>query len=188
MNVQLGAFLIPDGALATIGVMALIVGLRVVDVSAGVLRVMLLMRGRRLAATAIGFVESLTWLIAAAAVFGSLDTPIKALAYAGGFAAGTWVGSWVESTLGVGKSVVRVFLEAGAPSPVPALREAGFGVTEVDGHGLRGPVTILFSVVPRRRATDAMRIVAAHTPGAYVTVEDVDTLDLQHRKYQHSRV
>ncbi len=187
MNVLLGVALIPDGIWATIGVVLLIMGLRIIDVSAGVLRVMLLMRGRRWAATGIGFVESLTWLIAAAAVFGSLDTPIKAVAYAGGFAAGTWVGSWLEATLGVGKSVVRVFLEPGAPSPVPALRDAGFGVTEVAGEGLRGPVTILFSVVPRRRATDAMRIVAAHTPDAYVTVEDVDTLDLQHRKYQRAR-
>jgi uncharacterized protein YebE (UPF0316 family) len=63
------------------------------------------------------------------------------------------------------------------------LRDAGYGVTEVSGEGLRGPVTILFSVVPRRRATEAMRIVAAVTPGAFVTVEDVDTLDLRHRRY-----
>ena len=188
LQTVLGVALIPDGWWATVGVVLLIMGLRVIDVSAGVLRVMLLMRGRRWAATGIGFVESLTWLIAAAAVFGSLDTPIKAVAYAGGFAAGTWVGSWLEAKLGVGKSVVRVFVEADAPSPVHALREAGFGVTEVAGEGLRGPVTILFSVVPRRRGTEAMRIVAAHTPGAYVTVEDVDTLDLQHRKYQRVRV
>ena len=39
MNVHLGASLIPDGALATIGVMALIIGLRVIDVSAGVMLV-----------------------------------------------------------------------------------------------------------------------------------------------------
>jgi uncharacterized protein YebE (UPF0316 family) len=183
MNTVVGIALAPDGLGATVLIVLLIVGLRIIDVSAGVLRVMLLVRGKRLAATGIGFVESLTWLIAAAAVFGSLDTPIKAIAYAGGFAAGTWIGSWLEAKLGVGKSVVRVFVEYGGPSPVGALRDAGYGVTEVSGEGLRGPVTILFSVVPRRRATEAMRIVAAVTPGAFVTVEDVDTLDLRHRRY-----
>lgn len=183
----LGLTLDPDGFVGTLGVVVLIVGLRIVDVSAGVLRVMLLVRSRRWAATGIGFVESLTWLIAAAAVFGALDTPVKAIAYAGGFAAGTFVGSWLEGKIAVGKSVVRVFQEAGDDTVARALREAGFGVTEVQGEGLRGPVTILFSVVQRRRATEAMRIVAAHSPNAYVTVEDVDTLDLQHRRYQLQR-
>jgi uncharacterized protein YebE (UPF0316 family) len=183
MNMMLGIALAPDGVGATALVVLLIIGLRIIDVSAGVLRVMLLVRGKRWAATGIGFIESFTWLVAAAAVFGSLDTPVKAIAYAGGFAAGTWIGSWLEAKLGVGKSVVRVFIEEGDASPVDALREAGYGVTEVRGDGLRGPVTILFSVIPRRRATDLMRMVAAVTPEAFVTVEDVDTLDLRHRRY-----
>lgn len=173
---------------STLGVLLLIVGLRIIDVSSGVLRVMFLMRGKRLPAAAVGFVESLTWLIAAAAVFASLDTPIKAIAYAGGFAAGTWVGSWLEAKLAVGKSVVRIFVPMEAPTPTDELREAGFGVTEVVGTGLRGPVIILFCVVPRRATTEIMRMVALSSPGAFVTVEDVDTLDLSHRRYQPSRV
>ncbi len=174
--------------LSTSGVLALIVGLRIIDVSAGVLRVMFIMRGRRGIAAAVGFVESLTWLVAAAAVFASLDTPAKAIAYAGGFALGTWVGTWLEAKVAVGKSVVRVFVPMDAPSPTEELREAGFGVTEVQGEGLRGPVSILFCVVTRRRAKDVMRIVAASYPDAFATVENIDTLDLSHRRFQSSRV
>jgi uncharacterized protein YebE (UPF0316 family) len=174
--------------LATGGFLLLIVAMRIVDVSAGVLRVVFIMRGRRLIAAAVGFVESLSWLIAAAAVFANLDTPIKAIAYAGGFAAGTWVGSWLESKLAVGKSVVRIFVPADAVHPTEALRDAGFGVTEVMGDGLRGPVLILFCVVARRRSKEVMQIVASNSPEAFVTVESIDTLDLTHRKFQPSRV
>lgn len=173
---------------ATTGFLVLIVCMRIVDVSAGVLRVVFIMRGRRVIAACVGFIESLSWLIAAAAVFANLDTPAKAIAYAGGFALGTWVGSWFESKLAVGKSVVRVFVPADAPRPTDALRDAGFGVTEVMGEGLRGPVLILFCVVPRRQSTEVMRLVAASSPEAYVTVESIDTLDLTHRKFQPSRV
>jgi uncharacterized protein YebE (UPF0316 family) len=173
--------------LSTSGVLALIVGLRIIDVSAGVLRVMFIMRGRRGIAAAVGFVESLTWLVAAAAVFASLDTPAKAIAYAGGFALGTWVGTWLEAKVAVGKSVVRVFVPMDAPSPTEELRQAGFGVTEVQGEGLRGPVSILFCVVTRRKARDVMRIVAASYPDAFATVENIDTLDLSHRRFQTSR-
>lgn len=172
----------------SVGFLALIVSMRIVDVSAGVLRVVFIMRGRRFIAACVGFVESLSWLIAAAVVFANLDTPAKAIAYAGGFAVGTWVGSWFESKLAVGKSVVRVFVPADSPRPTDALRDAGYGVTEVMGEGLRGPVLILFCVVPRRQSTDVMRIVASSSPDAFVTVESIDTLDLTHRKYQPSRV
>lgn len=173
---------------STAGILMLIVGLRIVDVSAGVLRVMFIMRGRRGIAAGVGFVESLTWLIAAAFVFASLDTPAKAIAYAGGFALGTWVGTWLEAKLAVGKAVVRVFVPMDAPSPTEELREAGFGVTEVAGEGLRGPVSVLFCVVTRRKAKEVMRIVAASYPEAFATVENIDTLDLSHRRYQPSRV
>jgi uncharacterized protein YebE (UPF0316 family) len=173
---------------STSAVLLLIVGLRIVDVSAGVLRVMFIMRGRRGIAAAVGFVESLTWLIAAGFVFASLDTPAKAIAYAGGFALGTWVGTWLEAKLAVGKAVVRVFVPMDVPSPTEELREAGFGVTEVPGEGLRGPVMVLFCVVTRRKAKDVMRIVAASYPEAFATVENIDTLDLSHRRYQPSRV
>lgn len=184
----LGLTLDPDGVVGTLSVVALIIALRIIDVSAGVLRVMLLVRSRRWEATAMGFIEALTWLIAAAAVLTALDTPIKAVAYAAGFAAGTFVGSWLEEKLAIGKSVVRVFQRAGNGAVACALRDAGFRVTEVPGEGMHGPVTILFSVVERRRATEAMRIVAEHSPDAFVTVEDVDTLDLRHRRYQLQRV
>ncbi|MCZ7534426.1 MAG: DUF5698 domain-containing protein [Acidimicrobiia bacterium] len=174
--------------LATVGILALIIGLRIVDVSAGVLRVMFIMRGRRGIAAAVGFVESFTWLVAAAFVFASLDTPAKAIAYAGGFALGTWIGTWLEEKVAVGESVVRVFVPMDAPSPTAELRDAGFGVTEVPGEGLRGPVMVLFCVVTRRRAKDVMRIVAASYPEAFATVENIDTLDLSHRRYRPSRV
>lgn len=174
--------------LATVGILALIIGLRIIDVSAGVLRVMFIMRGRRGIAAAVGFVESFTWLVAAAAVFASLDTPAKAIAYAGGFALGTWIGTWLEEKVAVGETVVRVFVPMNAPSPTAELRDAGFGVTEVRGEGLSGPVMVLFCVVTRRRAKDVLRIVAASYPEAFTTVENIDTLDLSHRRYQPSRV
>jgi uncharacterized protein YebE (UPF0316 family) len=176
----------PD-PLVTIGTLLLIFSLRIVDVSAGVVRVMLLVRGKRWPAAAIGFVESMTWLVAAVAVIGTLDSPFKAIAYAGGFAAGTAVGSIVEERLAVGKAVLRIFVPYESASPSSLLRSEGFGVTEVQGEGMRGQVRILFSVVPRRRVKDLMAIIAVTAPDAYVTVEDIATVDPTHRRFQRQR-
>lgn len=176
----------PD-AVVTAATLVLIFALRIVDVSAGVLRVMLLVKGRRWPAAAIGFVESLTWLIAAVAVIGALDSPLEALAYAGGFAAGTAVGSLLEERIAVGKAVLRIFVPVDEQSPATLLRSEGFGVTELIGEGMRGSIRILFCVVPRRRVRDLMAIIAATAPEAFVTVEDVATIDPLHRRFQRQR-
>lgn len=161
--------------------------LRVINVSGAVLRVMFLVRSKKWLAGAVGFFESLTWLFAAVAVLNSLDTPLKALAFSGGFAAGTVVGSWLEERLAVGDAVLRIFIREGNPTPVHMLRDKGWGVTEVQGTGRDGPVTILFTVIPRKQVKAAMQIVREQYPKAYVTVESISTIDPMHRKYQKNR-
>lgn len=164
-----------------------IVALRIVDVSAGVLRVMFLVRYNRWRAGLAGFVASLTWLFAAAAVLGSMDTPLKAIAYAGGYAAGTVIGAWIEERLAVGNVVLRIFVTAANPSPATMLRDKGWGVTEIPSIGRHGPVTILFSVVPRKQVKQVIQTVAEQYPRAYITVESIATIDPTHRKFQNSR-
>jgi len=85
-----------------------IFSLRIVDVSMGTMRIAMLVRGRRTLAGLFGFVESLVWLIAAALVFGNLDSPIQFVAYAGGYAAGTMFGSTLEKWLAISDALIRV--------------------------------------------------------------------------------
>ncbi len=164
-----------------------IVALRIIDVSAGVLRVMFIIKGRKWTAGAIGFVESLTWLIAAAAVLSSLDTPLKAIAYAGGYGAGTVIGSWLEERLAVGNVVLRVYIPHGANNPTVLLREQGYGVTETTGEGLEGAVRIILTIIPRRKLKQVMATVAQYAPKAYITANDVNTIDSTHRKWRSHR-
>jgi hypothetical protein len=60
--------------------------MRLADVSLGTLRIVMLVRGRRSMAGALGFFESLIWTLAAAQVLSELDEPLKIIGYAGGFA------------------------------------------------------------------------------------------------------
>ena len=160
----------------------LIFGMRVVDVSLGTLRIVILMRGMRGLAGVLGFFESLTWVLAAALVIGNLDSPFKVVAFAGGFAAGTVLGSTIERWLALGKRILRVVTPVDSPDVAPALRRLGFGVTVVNGEGLEGDVRIAFSVIPRREFAQAMRAIGELNPDAFVTVEDIDTPSLARRR------
>jgi Uncharacterized protein conserved in bacteria len=73
-----------------------IFALRIADVSIGTLRIGFLVRGRSALAGIFSFAESLVWLVAAAQVLTSLDNPVKFVAYAGGYAAGTVLGVRIE--------------------------------------------------------------------------------------------
>jgi uncharacterized protein YebE (UPF0316 family) len=149
----------------------LIFVLRITDVAIGTLRITFLVRGKRAIAGTLSFFESLIWLVAAAQVLSTLDSPLKFVAYAGGYATGTMLGVSVERWLAVGDVLMRIVTPVDAPSSEHLLRQAGYGVTVVNGQGMRGDVRILFVVLPRRRSDAVLRIVREVNPDAYITFE-----------------
>lgn len=160
-----------DFSWAMISAALLIFVLRIFDVSLGTLRIAMLVRGQRLFAGTLGFFESLIWLIAAAEVLGNLDSPLKFLGYAGGYAAGTMLGTTVEKWMALGSILLRVIERVDQPSAVDALREAGYYATVMNARGRDGDVQIIFSVIPRRRQNDVLKLVRQINPNAYVTFE-----------------
>jgi uncharacterized protein YebE (UPF0316 family) len=144
---------------------------RVVDVSLGTVRTILVVGGSRWIAAAIGFVEITIWALALGGMVAYLDRPLALIGYAGGFAAGTVVGQLIEERLAIGFRAVRVVnrnLDAGLAS---ALRARGFRVTQLSGHGRDGPVEVLLIVMRRRRVRAMLKSIGELAPDAFVTVE-----------------
>jgi len=167
-----------DIALSALAIMAM----RVVDVSIGTVRIVMIMRSRLAIAAVLGFFESLLWVTAAALVFANLDSPVRVVAFAAGFATGTLMGGLVEQWVAMGTCLIRVMAPVESPSVAHALRSEGFGVTVVNAEGRDGEVRVTFTVLPRRRVKAAMAIVDEINPGAFVTVEDVKVADVARRQ------
>jgi uncharacterized protein YebE (UPF0316 family) len=155
---------------------------RLADQSLGTMRIIFLMRGRRGISGLLGFFESAIWLLAVSQVVTNVDEPIKVVAFAGGFGAGTALGGTVERWLAIGKGVLRVVSPFDSPQASVALRQAGFAVTDLNAEGRNGPVRLAFSVVPRKRKQEALDIVRTVNPAAFVTFEDVETPTLAARR------
>lgn len=158
-----------------------IFALRTIDVGIGTVRIVLLGRGRRATAAALGFAESLIWVIAVSRVLDGLDDPLRMVAFAAGFAAGTYAGSMVEEWLAIGQSLVRVVAPIDTAQVAPLLREQGFGATVVNGDGQDGEVRLTLSVVPRKRVAEVTRLIHETTPDAFVTVDQTSSIDLPAR-------
>lgn len=145
---------------------------RVVDVTLGTMRIIMINRGRRKIAPILGFVEVFIWIV----VVGQLVTHLQGvnayIGYAAGFAAGNYVGMIVEDKLALGSVIVRIFLSNGSEALIRDLTKAGFGVTSFNGQGASGPVTMIFTTVRRKEIKQVFAIAHEVTPKAFITVED----------------
>jgi len=152
----------------------IIFAMRAVDVSLRTVRMILMLRGMRAVAASIGFVEVLIWVTAAGQALMHLDSPYHVVAYAGGFAAGNYLGVTLEGMIAMGTVVVHAIVpEDPDGSVAQALRAEGYTVTEVDGRGRDGIVDILNVVVKRKEAPVVIEHVETLAPQASVTVEEV---------------
>jgi len=151
----------------------LIVGLRVVDVSIGTVRIILLTRGSRWRASGLGFVEVLIWVFAVALVVQELNDPVRMIAFAVGFSLGTLLGATVERRLAIGNVLVQAVAPVASPSSAAALRSCGFRVTEINGEGRDGEVRLVVLALPRRELKTALGTIRAINPAAFVTITDI---------------
>ena len=77
-------------------------------VSVNTVRWIILVKGRRLLASAISFFEVILWVYALGLVVSQLSDPVKVATYALGYAVGALVGSKIEERLALGYVLFQV--------------------------------------------------------------------------------
>lgn len=150
---------------------------RVVDVSLGTFRVIMVIRGHGLVATMVGFLESMIWIMAVGGVIANLDQWYLVVAYAAGFASGNWVGIWLESRAAIGTELVRAISKNSEQLLADTLRAAGYRPVQVPGStASQAPVEVILVVVPRRKVPELVKIIHEVDPDAVYTVSDIKTV------------
>ncbi len=146
---------------------------RICDVTLGTMRIISVSQGRRYISPILGFFEVLIWIMVISKVMQNMDNPVCYLAYAGGFAAGNFVGILLEKKVALGNSVVRIITPRNTNHLQNALSEAGYGVTSVEGEGSSGAVTLIYCVIKRANLRYLIEIVEKTNPKAFYSIEDV---------------
>ena len=75
---------------------------RIVDVTLGTLRIIFVSKGERFKAPIIGFFEVFIWVVIISQILTRADDLITYLSYAGGYAAGNYVGILIEKRIAFG--------------------------------------------------------------------------------------
>jgi uncharacterized protein YebE (UPF0316 family) len=147
---------------------------RICDVSIGTVRTILVIGGHQWISASLGFFEVIIWVLAIGGVITYLTNPFALLGYAGGFAAGVFVGMFIENRIALGYRVIRIISHDLNVNMSNQLRQRGYTVTRLDGSGREGPVEFAFMVVKRREVTKVQRDLAQIDPKAWMSVGQAD--------------
>jgi len=146
---------------------------RICDVSLQTMRIVFVSRGMKIIAPLVGFFEVLIWLAAIQQIMQNLNNVVCYVAYAGGFAVGSFVGIHIEKRLALGMSLVRVITNKESQELVEYLRSKDYGVTNIEAEGRKGKVNIIYMIIRRREVAHVIEIIQRFNPKAFFTIEDV---------------
>ncbi len=145
---------------------------RIIDVSLGTARTIIMIKGKSLMASIIGFVEVFIWfMIVREALNTSESGLIIAVSYSLGFATGTYIGSFlssmfIEGTLGVEVITTNKDLAS-------IIRNEGYAVSEVDVKGQKDEKKYMLIIeIKNKRLKDLKALINSKDKSAFVMVSE----------------
>lgn len=149
---------------------------RIVDVTFGTIRTVLVVRGRRFTPAIIAFFEVLIWfLVAREALTTDIDSILIPIFYAGGYATGTFIGGYISNNFVEGLIGIQVITKSrGVDKMIEQIRADGFGVSVVD---LKNPQdneekTMLMIQLNKSKLKKLTHIIRTNDKDAFVVINE----------------
>lgn len=146
---------------------------RITDVSINTVRIVFVSRGLRTQATILGFFESLIWLIAVGSIMQNLSDIGSYIAYAGGFAAGNFVGMVIEKRLMIGNLIFRIVTYKDSSALQERLKANRATVVALPAKAGYGDSTLIFAIVQRKEMSKTICLIKEFNPNAIYSIEDM---------------
>lgn len=146
---------------------------RIVDVTIGTMRFIFVSRGYKGIAPILGFFEVLIWLIAIGQIINNLANIMSYVAYGAGFAAGNFLGMYIEEKLSIGNVMIRLITRKDSTALIDFFKGNNIGFTYINAHGATGDVRVIFTTVPKKDLRKIISEIKRFNPNAFFTVDDV---------------
>lgn len=174
----MGEFLKNFFTVESVWMLVLIFLSRIIEVSMGTLRIILISKGYRKVGVILAFFEVLIWVFVASRVIeGITEEPLKGIIYSLGFATGVYVGSLLEKKIAFGKVLIQVITsEETGIVMANALRSQGVGVTSINGKGKDSHRSVLMIYSNRRGQELIFEKINEIDPKAMVVSNEISNL------------
>jgi uncharacterized protein YebE (UPF0316 family) len=147
---------------------------RIADVSMETIRVIYISKGIKYLAPIIAFFEIVIWLLAMEVIMSDLSNIANFLAYAFGFAMGTYIGLVIEEKLSIGMVIMRIITTNDSTDEIISFLESeNYGITSLDATGSRGNVKMIITLVNRTDIPAITSHLQTTNPQAFYSIEDI---------------
>ena len=132
---------------------------KIVEITIQSLKTCMMVKGQRLKAAGLGFVECTIWGLVISTIISTLgDNLLLLLFYCTGYATGLFLGSTIENKIALGTSNLELIASDDSTKKITAyLKENDRGYTVFEGHGSKDKMNMIFIVLPRRETPAALR-------------------------------
>jgi len=148
---------------------------RILDVSLGTVRMIVLVRGKTFFAAFVGFLEVLIWFLVVREALNSSESGIiLGVVYAAGFACGTLVGGLLANRFVSSKISLQVVTSKRDDEMINTIRHAGFAasVVNVNGSEYSDEKYMLFMEIDSRKKNTLRKLVQSLDEHAYITIQE----------------
>lgn len=148
---------------------------KMIEVSIGTTRIVLITKGERVMGACLGFVEVIIWVIIVSTVLTDVTKdPVKVVVYAIGFGLGNYVGSLIENRIGIGTiRLEAIVMEEHGLDLANALREEGYAVTMLDGKGMNNDRHVLLLNIKRKKHDSVVEMIKSYQNNVVITINDI---------------
>ena len=150
---------------------------KILEITIQSLKTCMMVRGQRLKAAALGFVECTIWGLVISTIIGTLGDNIFLLAfYCVGYATGLFLGSTLEGKIALGTSSLQLIANDENTALITAYLKANSrGYTVFEGRGSTEKMNMIFIVIPRRNTQGVVKQIRRLCDNhVFVVVDDVN--------------
>ncbi len=132
---------------------------KIVEITIQSLKTCMMVKGERLKAAGLGFIECIIWGLVISTIIGTLgDNLLLLLFYCAGYATGLFLGSTIENKIALGTSNLEIIANAESTEKITAyLKERSMGYTVFEGYGSKDRMNMIFIVLARKEAGRVLR-------------------------------
>lgn len=145
--------------LPPVAVCLLVCVAKIVEITIQSLKTCMMVKGQRLKAAGLGFLECTIWGLVISTIIGTLgDNLLLLLFYCVGYATGLFLGSTIESKIALGTSNLELIANDDSTEKIVTyLKEKGRGYTVFNGQGSTDKMNMIFIVLPRREVANVLK-------------------------------
>ena len=144
---------------------------RILDVSIGTVRTVIMVKGKIYITALLAFIEVMIWfMVAREALVTEMKSIFIPVSYALGYATGTFIGTYISNNFIISIRGVEIIAKKNQLELINAIKKSGFAVSVIDLKGNKNG--LLLCQINNKKERKLIELVKRYDPNAFIIVNE----------------